>query len=195
MSESAFIHLGTLMCAHGLKGELCVEWHADSPLCSMRLYLQAGGESPRPVRVMAVRMHKGRPLALLEGVCDRTEAEKLRGARLLLPKNELPETAEDEMYLYQLPGLEVVHENGSLIGHIDHVEFAGGQEIWAIRTAGEREILFPAVASFVLSVDLEQGRVVIDPPPGLLEIYLGSGQCYAISSTEERRASISSRKI
>jgi len=177
MVEHAFIHLGTLTRAHGLKGEFCVEWHADSPLRSMSLYLQVGGETPRPVRVMAVRMHKGRPLALLEGVCDRTEAEKLRGARLLLPEDELPEAAEDEMYLYKLPGLEVVlHENGRSIGHVDHVECVGEQEIWTIRTAGEREILFPAVASFVLSVDLEKGRVVIDPPPGLLEIYLGPGK-------------------
>ena len=147
-----------------------MEWHADSPLRPMGLYLQLGAETPRPTRVVAVRMHKGRPLALLEGVCDRTEAEKLRGARLLLPEDELPRTAEDEVYLYQLPGLEVVHENGSVVGRIDHVEFPGGQEIWAIRTAEGREVLFPAVEAFVLSVNLEEGRVVIDPPPGLLEI-------------------------
>jgi len=139
----------------------------------MRLYLQVGGEAPRPVRVMAVRMHKGRPLALFEGVCDRTEAEKLRGAKLLLPEDELPAKAEDELYLYQLQGLEVVlHENGRLIGHIDHVEFPGGQEIWAIHTAEGREVLFPAVAPFVVSVDLGKGRAAIDPPLGLLAIYL-----------------------
>ena len=173
MTAHACIHMGTLTRAHGLKGELCVDWHADSPLRSMRLYLQIGAETPRPVSVLAVRMHKGRPLALLEGIRDRTEAEKLRGARLLLPEDELPETAGDEPYLYQLPGLEIVlHKNGRPLGHIDHVEFPGGQEIWAIRTAGGREILFPAVRSFVLSVDLEKGRVVIDPPPGLVEIYL-----------------------
>jgi 16S rRNA processing protein RimM len=137
----------------------------------MRLYLQVGAEAPRPVRVQAVRMHKGRPLALFEGIRDRTEAEKLRGARLLLPEDELPEAAEDELYLYQLPGLEVVlHENGQMIGHIDRVELPGGREIWVIRTAGGRELLFPAVPSFVASVDLEKGRVVIDPPPGLFEL-------------------------
>ena len=173
MTAHAFIHMGTLTRAHGLKGELCVTWYADSPLQSMRLYLQVGAETPRPVHVASVRMHKGRPLALLDGVRDRAEAEKLRGARLLLPEDELPATAEDELYLYQLPGLEVVlHENGRVIGHIDHVECPGGQEIWAIHTAGGREALFPAVASRVLSVDLEKGRVVIDPPPGLLEMYL-----------------------
>ena len=138
----------------------------------MRLYLQLGAEAPRPARVVAVRMHKGRPLALLEGVSNRTEAEKLRGARLLLPEDELPDTAEDELYLYQLPGLEVVHANGNLIGHIEHVEFPGGQEVWAIRTAEGREVLFPAVEPFVLAVNLEEGRIVIEPPPGLLEIYL-----------------------
>ena len=172
MTAHAFIHMGTLVRAHGLKGELCVEWHADSPLHSMRLYLQIGAEAPWPARVKAVRMHKGRPLALIEGVSDRSGAEKLRGAKLLLPENELPEKTEEEVRLYQLPGLEVVHANGSFIGHIDHVEFPGGQEIWSIRTAGGREALFPAVESFVLSVNLEEGRVVIDPPPGLLEIYL-----------------------
>jgi 16S rRNA processing protein RimM len=173
MTEQAFIHMGTLARAHGLKGELCVEWYADSPLRSMRLYLQVGAETPRAAHVVAVRMHKGRPLAFFEGVCDRTEAEKLRGARLLLPESELPAAAEDELHLYQLPGLEVVlHENGRVIGHIDHVESPGGQEIWAIRAAGGRELLFPAVPSFVLSVDLEKGRVVIEPPPGLLELYL-----------------------
>jgi 16S rRNA processing protein RimM len=139
----------------------------------MRLYVQCGAQTPWPVRVTAVRTHKGHPLALLEGIRDRTEAEKLRGARLLLPENELPELSEDELYLHQLPGLEVVlRESGRPIGHIDHVEFPGGQEIWAIRTAGGRELLFPAVASFVVSVALEKGRVVIDPPPGLLEIYI-----------------------
>ena len=173
MTAHACIHMGTLTRAHGLKGELCVEWHADSPLRCMRLYLQVGAETPRPVRVLAVRMHKGRPLALLEGVRDRMDAEKLRGAKLFLPVDELPATAEDELYLYQLPGLEVVlHENGRSIGHIEHVELPGGQEIWAIRTAGGRELLFPAVTSFVAAVDLEKGRVVIDPPPGLLEIYM-----------------------
>ena len=174
MTAHAFIHMGTLTRAHGLKGELCVEWYASSPLRSMRLYVQTGAETPQPVHITAVRMHKGRPLALFAGICDRTEAEKLLGARLLLPEDELPETAEDGVYLHQLQGLGVVlHENGQLIGHIDHVEFPGGQEIWAICTAEGREILFPAVEEFVVSVNLEEGRVIIDPPPGLLEIYLG----------------------
>jgi 16S rRNA processing protein RimM len=139
----------------------------------MSLYLQVGAETPRRTQVVAVRMHKGRPLALFEGVCDRTEAEKLRGAGLLLPEDELPEAAEDALYLYQLPGLEIVlHENGRLLGHIDHVEFPGGQEIWAIHTAEGHEVLFPVADSFVVSVDLEKRRAIIDPPPGLLEIYV-----------------------
>ncbi|MCL1985485.1 MAG: ribosome maturation factor RimM [Betaproteobacteria bacterium] len=174
MMAHSFIHMGTLMRAHGLKGELCVEWYADSSLRSTHLYhLQVGEETPRLVRIVAVRTHKGHPLALIEGICDRTEAEKLRGAKLLLPESELPEAAADELYLYQLPGLEVVlHGNGRSIGHIDRVEFSGQQETWVIHADGGREILFPAVTSFVLSVDLAKGRVVIEPPPGLLEIYL-----------------------
>ena len=172
MTAHAFIHVGTLARAHGLKGELCVEWHSDSPLRCMRLYLQVGAEIPRPARVVSVRAHKGRPLALFEGVSDRAEAERLCGAKLLLQEGDLPVKSEEALYLYQLPGLEVVlHENGSLIGHIDHVELPGGREIWAIRTTEGRELLLPAVEDFVVSVSLAEGRAVIAPPPGLLEIY------------------------
>jgi 16S rRNA processing protein RimM len=148
----------------------------------MGLYLQVGAETPRPVRIKAVRMHKGRPLALIEGVCDRTEAEKLRGARLLLPENELPENAGEGVYLYQLPGLEVVHANGNVIGHIDHVEFPGGQEIWAIRTAGGREVLFPAVESFVLSVNLKRAAPLLIRRLVCLRYIWTDTPCISISS-------------
>lgn len=168
-----FIHVGTLTSVHGLKGELRVAWYASSPLSTGRLFLSLGAQAPRPVRIAAVRRHKGGPLVLLEGVEDRSAAQALRGGTLLVPEQELP-PAGDEIYLYQLSGLEVVlHENGRSIGRIDHVEFPAGQEIWVIRAPDGREVLFPAAPAFVESVDMEAGRAHIKPPPGLLEVYLG----------------------
>ncbi len=165
--------MGTLARAHGLKGEIRVDWRADSPLRSGAYQLQIGAAAACPVRVLAVRTHKGAPLVLLEGVQDRTAAEALRGGKLLVPEDSLPRE-EDDLFLYELPGFEIaLHESGALIGRIDRVEFPAGREIWVVRTPEGRELLFPAVEEFVASVDEEARRISITPPPGLLDLYLG----------------------
>lgn len=172
MSES-LIHMGTLLRPHGLKGELCLDWFADSPLSlDVPFWLQAGQAAPRPIRVVGYRWHKGRPLILLEGVGDRTAAEALRGQKLLMARSSLPPLDEDEVYVADLPGCTVFLSDGSRLGRLAHVEYPAGQEIWAIQTGDGREILFPAQPHFITGFDLAKRSVWIDPPEGLLEIYL-----------------------
>lgn len=175
MADTAFIHMGTLARPHGIKGEIRVDWYADSPeLLKKPFFLQAGGGPPRPASCAAVRFHKGRPLVLLEGVRDRTAAEGLRGVRILVRRADLPDLDEDEVYLHDILGLDVLEDaTGRRLGVLEHVEFPNGQEVWSIRTDDDREILFPAVEEFIADFDLEAGFVRIAPPPGLLELYLG----------------------
>ena len=79
------IHMGTLARPHGIKGEICVDWYADSPsLLDGPFWLQAGDAPPRPARARSWRMHKGRPLLLLEGVTGRNDIEALRGQKILV---------------------------------------------------------------------------------------------------------------
>ncbi|MCD7983774.1 MAG: ribosome maturation factor RimM [Desulfovibrio sp.] len=167
------IHMGTLARPHGIKGEICIDWHADSPLLlDAPLWLQAGNGAPRRVRALACRWHKGRPLLLLEGVADRTAAEALRGCKLLVPRESLPEPEEDEAYVEDLMGCDVLLPDGRRLGRLDHVEYPADQEIWVIAAPDEREILFPAQPCFIVGFDLDAPSVTIDPPEGLLEIYL-----------------------
>ena len=73
-----WIHLGTLLRPHGIKGEICIEWYADSPaLLDAPLCLEVGKRPPYPVRIVSHRQHKGRPLVMLEGVADRNAAEEV----------------------------------------------------------------------------------------------------------------------
>lgn len=172
MSE-AFMHMGTLVRPHGLKGELCLDWYADFPLQpGGQFWLQAGQNPPRPVRAIGCRWHKGRPLLALEGVADRTAAEALRGQKLLMARSSLPPLDDDEVYVADLPGCTILLPDGSTLGQLDHVEYPAGQEIWAIQTKDGREILFPAQPQFIAGFDLTHRCVRIDPPEGLLDIYL-----------------------
>ncbi|MBD5557503.1 MAG: 16S rRNA processing protein RimM [Desulfovibrio sp.] len=168
-----YVELGAVARPHGIRGELAVDWYADAaPAAFPRLWLCRRGAEPASVEVLASRNHKGRPLLTLAGVTGRDAAEALRGALLCVPRAELPEPAGDEVYVADLMGADVILPDGSRVGRLDHVEQPAGQEIWAIRTDDGREILFPAQADFIRSFDLAGRRVCIDPPPGLLDVYL-----------------------
>ncbi|WP_300773386.1 ribosome maturation factor RimM [uncultured Desulfovibrio sp.] len=172
-----WILLGTLLRPHGIKGEICMEWYADSPaLLDAPLCLELGNRPPYPVRIVSHRQHKGRPLVMLEGVADRNAAEALRGARLLIHHDCLPAPEEDEIYVEDLLGCAVLLPDGSRLGQLDHVEYpAPDKEIWSIHTDDGKEVLFPAEACFIEGFDLSDPSaptVTIDPPAGLLDIYL-----------------------
>lgn len=172
-----WIELGVFLRPHGIKGECCIDWYADSPsLLDAPLFLQQGQRPPRPLRLRAWRMHKGRPLVLPDGVEDRNAAELLRGARILIDRSALPETEEDEVYVEDLLGCDVLLPDGSRLGRLDHVEYPADREVWGIRTDDGREVLFPAEPCFIVGFALDDPQgpsVTIDPPDGLLDVYLG----------------------
>ena len=189
------IHMGTLARPHGIKGEICVDWYADSPsLLDGPFWLQAGDAPPRPARGRSWRMHKGRPLLLLEGVTDRNDIEALRGQKILVDRDLLPPVDEDEVYVEDVLGFAVILPDGSRLGVLDHVEYPAGLEVWSIVTDDGKaacaeidrvadrgstilqEVLFPAEASFIEGFDLEGECIHIAPPEGLLDIYLGGDE-------------------
>lgn len=171
MAES-LLQMGAVGRPHGIKGEIGVNWQASTPPRSGdQLLFQAGDAHPAPRRVVSSRMHNGRLLLTLEGIDDRTEADALKGQKILMPREQLPPLAEDEAYVEDLSGSSVFLADGSLLGRLDHVEFPAGQMIWSILTPAGREILFPAEPCFIKALDMEKHEAVIDPPPGLLEVY------------------------
>ena len=171
MSDNTVI-LGRLTRPHSIRGEIRVDYYADSlELLDGPLLLRAGRSEVRPVRVASRRLWKEQLIIRLEGVEDRSTAETLRGQELLVDKSLLPEANPDEPYLDDLLGLPIELENGVHLGILDEVLFPAGQEVWSIRTPGDREVLLPAVPEFVRDIDLDNGRIVVAPPPGLLEIY------------------------
>ena len=182
------VEIGMLARPHGIRGEIRVNYYADS-LELLRgdvVYLQAGNKPPRKMEIDTVRMHQGTPLIRFVEAPDRTAAEFLRGQTLLIPESALPELDEDEVYLHDMLGLSVVLDaTGQKLGVLDHVLFPAGQEIWSIRAyregeyapgdpgrASGHEILFPAVPEFVADIDLDTEIIRITPPEGLLELYM-----------------------
>jgi 16S rRNA processing protein RimM len=179
MAEKNLLSIGRIAGAHGIRGEVSVEGHAGSlSLLDGVIYLRQGSGPALRREVASRRRDRGRILVRFKGTDDRNAAELLRGADLLTPEDALPPPGKDEYYIYALMGLMVVDEsaegNGRLLGRISAVSCPAGQELWSIRDARGREIILPAVPEFVKAIDPEKGEVRVSPPPGLVELYLGS---------------------
>ncbi len=175
MPASSLVVLGRLAKPHGVKGDIRVDYYADSAdLLDKPLMLRAGRFAPRPIRVRDWHLWKDQLILGIEGCNDRSAAEQLRGQELLIDASFLPEADEDEPYLRDLIGLSVRLEDGTVVGELESVDFPAGQEMWSIRAPeneGGYEILFPAVPEFVLDIDLSAETVTIAPPEGLLDLY------------------------
>ncbi len=165
--------VGRLGRPHGIRGELTVEVRTDEP--DLRLaagsVLATDPAAAGPLTVTAARWHSGRLLLAFAGVADRTGAEALRGV-LLQADIDPARVPEDpaEYYDRQLVGLPVVLADGTAVGELAEVVHLPGQDLLAVRRPGRAEALVPFVAGFVPTVDLAGGRIVIAPPPGLLDL-------------------------
>jgi len=169
--EEKYLLLGTVVKAQGLRGEVSVHALSGQPekLGQYRHFTlvdKVGTLSPA-LKVHAFRVQKDRAIILFEGVGDRTFAERLAGMGLLLNKQDLPEPEEDEFYWHELYGLPVSTVQGKRIGTMQSVFYNGAQEVMVI-VNGSKEYLVPVTPGIIARQNTME--IIIDPPPGLLEI-------------------------
>ena len=168
--------VGRIIRPHGLRGELSVEVRTDDPGRRYASGSVLGTDPPQagPLTVTASRWHSGRLLVNFAEVVDRTDAELLRGVLLTVDAAEVPLPQDpDEFHDQQLTGLTVVTVSGELVGTVSDV-LHYGQALLAVTpapgTGRQAEILIPFVAAIAVDVDLAAGKLIIDPPAGLLDL-------------------------
>lgn len=175
ISSSTKLRVGRFLKAHGLKGAIKLELYTDSPnerfVPGAVLELQVPEESPwfgKTVTVSELKWFNSSPVLFLKDVSDRTQAESLIKAILLVeqPLDVSPQEP-DAWYDHQLAGLKVMRD-GAEIGTLLRVEHMPAQDLLVIKTA-EAEVLLPFVKAFVPRVDVSAGVIEITPPGGLFE--------------------------
>jgi 16S rRNA processing protein RimM len=169
-SDATTVVVGEITGVHGLRGLLRVRAGQPDPpsLAPGRTVLLEHGGRRREVRVVSAAMH-GRALLLgLDGVADRTAAEALRGARLLVARDALAPPGPDEFYDFEVVGFAAETTAGRALGTIVETMDNGLHDVWTVRD-GDREWLIPVVADVVRAIDRDRRRVVVEPMPGLLD--------------------------
>jgi 16S rRNA processing protein RimM len=177
-SSKTKLRVGRLVKAHGLKGALKLELYTDSPdqrfRAGQELELQVPETSEwfgKTVKVAELRFYNQSPVLFLEGIQDRSQAETLVKAILLIETDlgQLPEDPE-AWYDHQLVGLTAL-VGDEVVGKVIRVDHLPAQDLLAIETSNG-EVLVPFVKQIVPSVDIQKGQVVLTPPSGLFEVNL-----------------------
>ncbi len=166
-----FIPLGEIVTTHGLDGWLKLNPFnpATTALFSVgEIYLEKGGIHSKH-ELESSKPYRNQFLIKLRGVNGVEGAKDWIGSRLCIAEAALPFLDAGEYYHYQAIGLEVYDLRGERIGIITRTWSTAGGELYVVQGAN-KEHLIPAVKEIIEKVDFSAGKMVINPPDGLLDL-------------------------
>ena len=167
-----YVVVGHIKRAVGLKGDVLIKVYSQpesiiEPGC---LFLEDSQERLYEKFVIEHFRIKGEKevVCLLDGVCNRNDAERLVRKKVFQRVDILPQLGNDEFYWYELKGMDVFDQNENFLGKIDSIMETGSNDCLIVRN-GEGEILVPMVEDFIEEVDKVEKRCKVNLPEGLIE--------------------------
>jgi len=162
-----FITVGRVLAPWGVSGKVKVYPETDfSQRFAPRAVVYV---DQKPLSVESAEPHRGRMIIKFSSVGTIDEADKLRGKTLEIEHRQLQPLPADSYYHFQLIGLEVRTVQGEILGEITEIITTGSNDNYVVRNA-RGEILIPAIADVVKSVDIERGVMTIEAVDGLLDL-------------------------
>ncbi len=164
--------VGRIARAHGLRGQVILNLETDFPeerfQPGAELFIERKGRV-EPLTITSVRFHRERPIVGLDGVETVDDAEALAGHELRVPVERLAALPPGTYYRHDLIGCRVETTNGAAVGVVSDVEGTlAGSRLVVDGAAGE--VLIPLAAEICPEIDPVGKRIVIDPPPGLVDL-------------------------
>jgi 16S rRNA processing protein RimM len=165
--EPVFLAIGFLRRPHGIKGEMTMDILTDFPE-----RIQTGkkvfvGDEHELLEIVSVRGHDRALLIRFAGFENPEEAGRLRNKTVFTKTSELPTLPEGEYYHHQLLGLNVLSEDGSVLGVLENILETGANDVYLVRTGEGKELLLPAIEDVILEVNLERREMRVRPPDWL----------------------------
>jgi len=169
--EQQYITIGEITSPYGYHGDLRVLPLTDFPQrfkSLSRVFVNKAGQLlERAVERAAVQ--QSQIVLKLAGIDSPEQAKQFRGSLLQVPREELWPLAEGAYYQFEIIGLQAVTVDGRALGEISEILTTGGNDVYVARDGNGRECLVPALKTIIREIDTAAGRIVIDPPPGLLD--------------------------
>jgi len=172
MDIDSCFQLGYIVKNHGLKGEVNVFLDVDQPhnYNKMESVFVLHEQGLVPFFIERVSVNGNKAIIKFDTVNTVEETAPLKGKKLFLPLELLPEMGPEGFYYHDLIGYEALEIRAGQVGEISNFYTNGPQDIFAIQK-GEKEILVPVVDDFIHEINHEKKQITFSLPEGLLEIY------------------------
>ena len=174
MNQDACFKLGTLVKAHGLRGEVLIHLDVDIPenYQDLESVFVEVNQQLIPFFVSNVLLQKGsKAIVSLDEIDSIEDVERVKGCGLWLPLSFLPQLENNQYYYHEVIGYEVVDDNHGLIGLLTGFNESGPQTIMMVEHKG-KEVLVPVSEQTVQGPDHAAKAMKVSLPDGLLEIYM-----------------------
>jgi 16S rRNA processing protein RimM len=161
---AAQICIARIGAAHGVRGAVKLWTFTEDPLAVKTYGPLLTKDGARSFEVATAREAKGHLVATLKGIATREDAERLNGIELYIPREKLPVTDDNEYYHADLIGLNAVNAADEPLGRVLAIHNFGAGDIIEIAPPQGATLLLPFTNAVVPTVDLANGRVVIELP-------------------------------
>ena len=164
------LKVGVITTTHGVRGEIKVFPTTDDVerFLELEYVLLDTGRELRRLDIKNVRFFKNLVILKFDGIDNINDIEKYKGKDLWIPREEAQELGEDEYYIADLQGLNVVLEDGTEFGTLRDVKETGANDVYIIDSNEHGEVLLPAIKECILDVDLEKNTMTVHLMKGLL---------------------------
>jgi 16S rRNA processing protein RimM len=163
------ICVGQILGAHGVRGLVKLASFTEDPEAIAQYGALTDEAGTRTFPVEIVGSNKGNWIARIDKVDDRDVAQALAGTRLFVDRSALPPPDEDEFYHADLIGLRAELADGTVLGTVAAMHNFGAGDIVELAMLSGKKPLLPFDRETVPEIDTAGGRIVVDPPPGLLD--------------------------
>lgn len=161
MTHTRKILVAKILTAHGVKGFVKLRCFLEDPR-NIADYNSITDDSGRAYKITLKNPIKGDWVAAIEGVADRTAAEKLRGRELFITRDQLPDLEDGELYLDDLIGLHAHNSTGEIVGKVIAIQNFGASDLLEIMPLqGGKSFYVPMAEPYFGAIDFQQGTVDI----------------------------------
>ena len=173
--KDKWMSIGHIVAPQGLKGNIRIKPCSDFPerfTKPGKRWIQKANEFPTEIKLIKGTLIPGKSIYVLsiEGVSNRSAAEKIIGWKLVIPIDSRPKLSDNEYHYFDLIGLEARKgPQKTLIGYVTDL-IKGGNDLLEIELLEGKKVLIPFVKEIVPEIEIKYKWLLINPPDGLLEL-------------------------
>ncbi len=171
MDFKGYIDIGLILNTHGLKGELKVKPLTDNPerFSSLkRVYVESDGVLASH-DVTNARYFRNVVILKLKEINTVDDAQTLKGLYLMIDRKNAVSLPEDTYFICDIVGCPVYDSVRGFIGNVTCVIQTGSNDVYVVKDSSGEEILVPALKKVVTSISIEERRITVELPEGLVE--------------------------